>query len=111
VGVSNDLPTAAAPRSGGSRPGLDARGRRLLWRCRRGMKELDLLLEYYACEVLPQASQAERATFSALLALPDPLLAGYLLGGDTPADAALTQLVGRIRTLCRSAGGGGVFCR
>ncbi|HEV8019448.1 MAG TPA: succinate dehydrogenase assembly factor 2 [Steroidobacteraceae bacterium] len=88
---------------------LDAPGRRLLWRCRRGMKELDILLECYAREALPGASQAERATFAALLALPDPLLAGYLLGGDTPGEEGLARLVGRIRGLCRSGGGAGVF--
>ena len=88
---------------------LDAQGRRLLWRCRRGMKELDMLLECYARKTLPGASPAERAAFAALLALPDPLLAGYLLGEDQPADEGLARLVGRIRGLCRSGGGVGVF--
>jgi antitoxin CptB len=88
---------------------LDAQGRRLLWRCRRGMKELDIVLQCYAREALPGAPPAERAALAALLALPDPLLAGYLLGGDQPADEGLARLVGRIRGLCRSGGGVGVF--
>jgi antitoxin CptB len=88
---------------------LDAQDRCLLWRCRRGMKELDILLEGYAREALAGASPAERAAFAALLALPDPLLAGYLLGEDHPADEGLARLVARIRGLCRSGGGGGVF--
>jgi len=53
----------------------------LRWRCRRGMKELDVLLERFALQVLPQATPAECRVFAELLALPDPLLAGYLLGG------------------------------
>jgi antitoxin CptB len=71
---------------------------RILWRCRRGMKELDLLLERYARAGWPTAAAADRRAFEALLELPDPLLAGYLLAGDAPADPALAQLVARIRT-------------
>ncbi len=69
-----------------------------LWRCRRGMKELDLLLERYARSGHPQAQAADRARFEALLELPDPLLAGYLLAGQPPADPALGPLIARIRT-------------
>jgi antitoxin CptB len=68
---------------------------RTLWRCRRGLKELDVLLERYARSGL---AAAEQASFEALLELPDPVLAGYLLAGDAPADPGLAQLVARIRT-------------
>jgi antitoxin CptB len=81
----------------------------LRWRCRRGMKELDVLLERFAHQVLPQASQAECRVFAELLALPDPLLAGYLLGGEPPAEPHLAQAVGRIRALCRLGDGSAVF--
>lgn len=76
--------------------GGDAEMRRLRWRCRRGMKELDVLLERFACEQLPHVSSAERAVFAELLELPDPQLAAYLLGNVAPADASLAQLVRRI---------------
>jgi antitoxin CptB len=72
-------------------------GRRLLWGCRRGMKELDVLLERYARAVLPSAAAGERRAFAELLELPDPTLAGYLLGGEVPAQAHLAGLVRRIR--------------
>ncbi len=71
---------------------------RILWRCRRGMKELDVLLERYARGGHPQAAAADQRRFEALLELPDPLLAGYFLAGDLPADPALARLVARIRT-------------
>jgi antitoxin CptB len=83
----------------------------LRWRCRRGMKELDVLLERFTQRVLPQASQAECRVFAELLALPDPLLAGYLLGCDTPPEPHLAQAIGRIRALCRLDDGSAVFCR
>jgi antitoxin CptB len=82
----------APPAEAGAAPG------RILWRCRRGMKELDVLLERYARAGHPQAAAADQSRFEALLELPDPQLAGYLLAGDVPPDPALARLVARIRT-------------
>ena len=80
----------------------------LRWRCRRGKKELDVLLDRFAQQVLPQASQAECRVFAELLALPDPLLEGYLLRGEPP-EPHLAQAVGQIRALCRLGDGSAVF--
>jgi antitoxin CptB len=66
------------------------------WRCRRGMKELDVLLERYMSTGWPQASADERALFDQLLELPDPQLAAYLLGHAVPAHPPLAQLTHRI---------------
>ncbi len=76
---------------------------RLVWRCRRGMKELDVILERFAREGLSGASTAERQAFERLLGLPDPLLAGYFLGEERPADPELSSLADRIRDLCHSS--------
>lgn len=73
---------------------------RLLWRCRRGMKELDVILERFAREGLAGASAAEWGAFERLLGLPDPLLAEYFLGQQRPADPELRVLAARIRDLC-----------
>ena len=83
---------------------------RLRWRCRRGMKELDVLLERFA-RVLPRESAAEWRVFAELLELPDPLLAGYLLAGETPAEPHLAQAIGRMRALCRLDDRSALFCR
>ena len=61
------------------------------------MKELDLVLERFAHHALPGASDQERQALEELLSLPDPLLAGYLLGGDTPPEPHLAGLTGAIR--------------
>ena len=74
----------------------DADARRLLWRCRRGMKELDVLLERFAKGMLPTASPEERRVFERLLQLPDPMLVDYLLGQVIPEDAELARLLQRI---------------
>jgi antitoxin CptB len=75
---------------------LDPEGRRLLWRCRRGMKELDVILDRFARAELPEASAEQRRTFARFLELPDPLLADYLLGYAIPPESELVELVRRI---------------
>ena len=75
---------------------LDVEGRRLRWRCRRGMKELDVLFEVYVDATLASTGREERAVLERLLELPDPELARYLLAGEVPADPAFAGLVGRI---------------
>jgi antitoxin CptB len=77
-------------------PPLDLEARRLLWRCRRGMKELDVLLERFARRELPGASAEQRQTLTRLLELPDPELVDYLLGQAIPPDPELARLVDRI---------------
>ena len=58
--------------------------RRLLWRCRRGMKELDLLLSRFARERFASAAPALQGDFAQFLELPDPDLAAWLLGQAAP---------------------------
>jgi antitoxin CptB len=74
----------------------DPQARALIWRCRRGMKELDVLLERYARAALPQASAAERGLLARLLERPDPELAGYFLAGEVPVEPEMAALVRRI---------------
>lgn len=57
-----------------------------------------MVLERYARHALPGASARERQALEDLLSLPDPMLAGYLLGGDTPPEPHLAVLTGAIRT-------------
>jgi antitoxin CptB len=71
---------------------------RLAWRCRRGMKELDLILQDWLARDYPRASPAERLLFAQFLELPDPELARYLLGHDTPSDPAIAALVAQLAT-------------
>ena len=70
---------------------------RLRWQCRRGMRELDLLLTSYLDADYPHAIEQQKQAFRELLALPDPEVIAYLLGGQTPADAALANVVSQIR--------------
>lgn len=55
---------------------------RLRWKCRRGMLELDLLLQGFLDDGYDELDEAGRAEFEALLALPDQELFELLLAGE-----------------------------
>ena len=83
---------------------LDAEARRLLWRCRRGMKELDVLLERYVRSQVAGASSQDRAALDQLLELPDPVLADHLFGHTPVSDPRMASLVTAIRDCPARAG-------
>jgi antitoxin CptB len=65
----------------------------LRWRCRRGMKELDAMLTAWLEQRWGTASSDQRRVFVEFLELPDPLIARYLLGRETPIDQQQRELV------------------
>ena len=73
--------------------------RRLRWRCRRGMRELDQLFERYLDRAWRQADEGERVVFLRLLETEDDKLWHWFMGNDAPTDADLAALVARIRSL------------
>jgi antitoxin CptB len=75
----------------------DELSRALRWRCRRGMRELDLLLTRWLDTRYEHSSSEDRALFQQLLELPDPELAAYLLVGERPNESGLASLVARMR--------------
>ena len=66
---------------------------RIRWRCRRGQKELDLLLARWCERRWASAGRELQRGFERLLELPDPELAVCLLQRRRPADAALAAVV------------------
>jgi antitoxin CptB len=68
---------------------------KLRWRCRRGMKELDVLLERYVDERFGAASAAEQEAFRLLLETQDTVLYAYCLGSE-PVPPRLKSLIDRI---------------
>jgi antitoxin CptB len=57
---------------------------KLRWRCRRGMKELDVLLARYVDERFCGASSLEQEAFRRLLETQDAVLYDYCLGSERP---------------------------
>jgi len=77
----------------------EAELRRLRWKSRRGMRELDQLFGRYLDRLWRQESEEQRGVFLRLLACEDDKLWHWFMGHDTPADAELATLVQRIRSL------------
>ena len=70
---------------------------RLYWQCRRGMLELDDLLQQFYKQSIDTLSEEQLASFEALLKSHDDLLLEYLMGRTIPVDAGMAEVVKRIR--------------
>lgn len=70
---------------------------KLAWRCRRGLKELDLPLTSYLNEQYNIASSEERERFHRLIEEPDVILWRYLYQGLQPVDPRLESIIRKIR--------------
>lgn len=70
---------------------------RLRWRCRRGMLELDLLLQGFLDNGYAQLDEAQRMIFSRLLETPDQTLLEYLLGSVEIEEKEFVDVIERIR--------------
>ena len=77
----------------------DTEFRRLRWKCRRGMRELDRLLERWLEREWRQSPADERAVFLRLLDSEDDRLWKWFLGHAQPDDPELAALVRRIADL------------
>ncbi len=77
----------------------DPEVRRLRWRCRRGMRELDQLMLRYLDGRWEQADASERAVFLRLLDSEDDKLWRWFMGREQPAEADLDDLVRSIIAL------------
>jgi antitoxin CptB len=69
---------------------------RLRWQCRRGMRELDVLMSRWLERDWTAASSAERTAFEQLLGLQDPQLAEYLLRGEPHPDPVAAGVIARM---------------
>ena len=73
--------------------------RKLRWRCRRGMRELDQLLERWLDREWRQSPMARREVFLRLLDTEDDRLWRWFLGHEVPGDVEIAALIERIRAL------------
>ncbi len=73
--------------------------RKLRWRCRRGMRELDQLMERYLDRRWRSASTMERELFLQLLETEDDKLWRWCMSRERPEDAQLAQFVEKLLEL------------
>lgn len=78
---------------------LDPELKRIRWRCRRGMRELDQLFERYLLHDWAASSDSERRVFLRLLECEDDKLWRWFMGYEQCPDAELSFLIQRIRQL------------
>ena len=71
---------------------------RLRWRCRRGTRELDLLLQHFLEHGYDRLSEEDKRMFERLLDQNDPDLLAWLMGNSDPPEENIQRLVAEIRT-------------
>jgi len=70
---------------------------RLVWQCRRGMRELDVLLNGFLEKRFEELDEHARVSFARLLDYPDAVLLEWLMGRMVPADKDVASIVQDIR--------------
>ncbi|MCG8083883.1 MAG: succinate dehydrogenase assembly factor 2, partial [Candidatus Thiodiazotropha taylori] len=66
---------------------------RLRWQCRRGMLELDVLLEAFLEQHYSEMPPRMQRQFIQLLEFPDPIIHAWCVGGEKPDDEEFAELV------------------
>ena len=70
---------------------------RIRWQCRRGMLELDVILQPYFERALTELDEAGWQAFIALLSEPDPDIYSWLMGYAKPDNPAHARAIAAIR--------------
>ena len=66
---------------------------RLLWRCRRGARELDSILVPYGLAQIHAMTSVEKLNLHRLLEQQDPDLLDWFLGKSSPEDSSVAEAV------------------
>jgi antitoxin CptB len=70
---------------------------RLRWQCRRGMLELDLMLESFVEKRYESLPVKTKKAFHQLLKCQDQILLDYLMGQDVPNDKDVADVAKQVR--------------
>lgn len=70
---------------------------RLRWQCRRGMLELDLMLESFVEQCYADLPVKTKKAFHQLLNCQDQILLDYLMGQDVPTDKDVADVAKQVR--------------
>jgi antitoxin CptB len=70
---------------------------RIRWHCRRGMLELDLILNAFLEKHFDELESPELDAFRVLLACPDPQLLNLIMGHEEPVGRQACEVVARLR--------------
>ena len=70
---------------------------KIKWQCRRGMLELDLILNRFYKNSIDSLTESELSSFENLLEQQDPDLYAWLMGYESPPEKELLEIVTYIR--------------
>ena len=71
----------------------------LVWRCRRGIRELDVLFGQFLEKEYSKLDQQEQSTFHQMLEIQDPIIMDWLFDKYKPEDEAMLRLVRSLQDL------------
>lgn len=71
---------------------------KLLWRCRRGVKELDVLFTDFVESSYDGLTDSEKLAFDKLLKIEDPDILGFMLYNERPTDPDVALIVEKIHS-------------
>lgn len=76
--------------------------RKVIYRARRGLKELDIYFDPYVKQHFLSASTAEKQAFALLIEQEDPDLLDWFMAVSEPEQVELQQLVSKLKALYNS---------
>jgi antitoxin CptB len=71
---------------------------KLLWRCRRGVKELDVLFTQFVEQSYDSLSDNEKSAFDKLLKIEDPDILAFILYSEIPSDPDVARIIEKIHS-------------
>lgn len=66
---------------------------KIIWQCRRGMLELDLILNRFVALHWDALTAQQRSAFEQLLKFSDPEIHLWLMGNEVPSEQELVDIV------------------
>jgi antitoxin CptB len=70
---------------------------KLFWRCRRGIREMDIVLQAFLNESYDSLSESDKSIFSQLLDEADLDILNWIMGKDTPESDDLKKMISLVR--------------
>ena len=70
---------------------------RLLWRCRRGIREMDIVLQEFLNQSYDTLSDADKYSFAQLLDEADLDILNWIMGKDEPENDGIKNIITLIR--------------
>lgn len=72
---------------------------KLKWRCRRGVKEFDVLFNHFLDNEYPDLTEEQQGFFHVLLDEQDPIIMDWLFDRSQPQNEGLKWIIGRLQRI------------